>query len=169
MQTIKAINRSDYFYIYVKINEKIKIEFELTKKAKPKVEYEYLRQVESITILSIKAKDFESSGQVVDSIIKFVDKEQIGFAKELVSIWNEYHNNDIIAGTKAQMEFLKGKKAKTYQECCDLLESEGLRTDNGYRFGTNWLYKPLDEKLIYDFIEKYFNIDCEVLKGAQNG
>lgn len=107
-------------------------------------------------------------GQCLDEMWanrRFVAKEDKVKFYALYNLWRNNHLNDMIPGTKKQMDALMEgfvynrnldygmkwdghtyKHGKDYytQEC-EYLDSIGLLTDNGYRFGTKWLCRPIDD------------------------
>ena len=62
---------------------------------------------------------------------------------EIYRLWNLYHLNDLHAGTIAQEKLLKEYGIHDYKEACDLLEKHNLYEDNGYRYGSDWLYREI--------------------------
>lgn len=81
--------------------------------------------------------------------VKAEDLEMFDF---LMSTWYKYHLNDMKAGTKQQEAILTASNlegwAVNYRQCCDKLESLDLLTDRGYKFGTSWLYMPIDSETL---------------------
>lgn len=66
-------------------------------------------------------------------------------------IWGNWHLNDMRAGTKKQEDFLRPyKKAKnlSYDEACEILSKHDLLIDNGYWYGSAWLYEKVPEHLL---------------------
>ncbi|MBO4735695.1 MAG: hypothetical protein J5614_04795 [Paludibacteraceae bacterium] len=70
---------------------------------------------------------------------------------KLYRLWRLYHLNSMHAGTEAQEQALSnwheniGKRYVTYEENCNYLESIGLLDDNGYKYGSSWLYREIPE------------------------
>lgn len=62
---------------------------------------------------------------------------------EIYRLWNLYHLNNFHAGTIAQEELLKKYGIYDYKEACDLLKEHNLYEDNGYRYGSGWLYREI--------------------------
>ena len=81
--------------------------------------------------------------------VKAKDLEMFDF---LMSTWYKYHLNDMKAGTKQQSATLEGSGCKgwasSYDEDCAKLESLGLLYDRGYKYGTSWLYMPIDSETL---------------------
>lgn len=79
----------------------------------------------------------------------------------LMQIWEDYHLNNLTAGTLRQEEALgEWKKAHqyNYNAACEYLEKLNLLTDNGYRYGSGWLCKPIppeDVMFIQALLEKW--------------
>lgn len=89
-----------------------------------------------------------SWGQNLDSIAKKYPNDKK--AREIVKVWRKYHLNDMQAGTPAQMEYLKQfkKDRLDYTQQCQKLEQVGLLIDNGYKYGSSWLYKSIPDDVI---------------------
>lgn len=92
--------------------------------------------------------DNVSGGQNLDEILYFFPGNKK--LKRLVDIWEEYHLNDMRAGTKRQTEAIKqaGSRHLNYDEAVQLLMSKGLYIDNGYKYGSAWLYQPIPKEII---------------------
>lgn len=135
-----------------------------TKKA---INYETMKE-EKMTVLSICGDiSNHSSGQIYDSImnnldILYVPKDNI---KQLIEIWKEYHLNDLQAGTKKQMDCIKDMEsngfdtsANNYYEIINHLEEVyKLGYDGHYKYGSNWLCKPIPQNIIDELIEIFSN------------
>lgn len=97
------------------------------------------------TIWNHKHTDCYQGGQCIDSILEYMpDNETV---KEIHELWKKYHLNDMHAETPNQERALREagltKFATDYKECCRYLESKNLLVEDGYRFGTGWLYEPI--------------------------
>lgn len=115
-----------------------------------------------IEILSICGQVWNSkhtldiaSGQCLDHMYKFLKNDKI--FKELYRLWKRWHLNDMCPGTIKQEEALEnsGIKFKSFCEECDYLKSVNLYSDNGYEYGSKWLYRKIDEddlKSIYNLL-----------------
>lgn len=97
-----------------------------------------------------------TDGQCYDSIKPTTDKQ-----KEVIDIWREYHLNDLTAGSKKQMEALESFKYKNnyYKEACEYLKKRRLLIDDGYKFGSKWLVKPLKNGIIEKILLLFKEID----------
>jgi transcription elongation GreA/GreB family factor len=65
----------------------------------------------------------------------------------LIDIWNEWHLNDMHAGTPEQEAYLKAGGFKDYGERVAELKKAGLYEVNGYKYGTGWLTRALPATL----------------------
>ena len=96
------------------------------------------------TIWNSKHTDCVCGGQCLDTIAKYIKNPTF---KKIHRLWEQYHLNDMHAGTVAQEEALKQAdllgRNYDYIKCCDYLESIGLLEDNGYRYGTAWLKRDI--------------------------
>ena len=87
-----------------------------------------------------------SCGQIVMNpprIFNLAPKWTHGMVARFWREWNTWHLNDMKAGTPAQTELIRlwtteGWKY-TFDEACNRLESIGLLTQDGYKYGSKWL------------------------------
>jgi hypothetical protein len=96
-------------------------------------------------------RDGECGGQCVDEIRKIWG--HIPEVAELCDLWNRWHLNDIRAGTKAQMEFIRklGKcpvSSDWYTWACSSLKVNNLLIDQGYTFGNAWLFELIPATVV---------------------
>jgi len=76
---------------------------------------------------------------------------------QIFKVWKRYHLNDMKAGTPDQESAInEWEKDHRYEygEACDHLESIDLINDDGYRYGSKWLYSPIPQ-LILDKINQW--------------
>lgn len=115
-------------------------------------------------ILSISGKYYfkksrrpEGFGQVYNTPLFVAAYDYFGDDfKFLIDVWKRYHLNDVKAGTKKQEEALSKAEAEgkldmnldSYNRSCKYLESIGLLDDNGYKFGTDWLFEEIPSGII---------------------
>lgn len=150
MKKIISLGKIDFYGIKRKINL-VTLEIELKEKDNKK-------------ILSIcgnvwnnKKTDIIYNGQCLDDLFPFYKNNKL--FQKIYRLWKLYHLNDMHAGTPKQEKFLNDNIQKhnwDYKKCCNLLKRHGLLHDNGYEYGTNWLYEAIPEndlKLIYEIIE----------------
>lgn len=99
------------------------------------------------------------AGQIVEHLrqMKFSEFRDGWTAEKLetlLDVWEKYHNNDLRAGTPAQMAivrpFIKAHEwpMNSYVYQCAELARHGLLEDGGYRYGTSWLYEPVPDSVI---------------------
>ena len=67
-----------------------------------------------------------------------------GKIRQFLSVWRDWHLNDMQAGTPKQTEELKKHEFRDYGAChytwaSDLLTKAGLNPDDGYMYGSAWL------------------------------
>ena len=60
-------------------------------------------------------------------------------------LWKLYHLNNMHAGTPKQEEALKDCPLNDFDARCQYLKSINLYEDEGYRYGSSWLYQPIPE------------------------
>lgn len=81
------------------------------------------------------------------------------YVKEICKLWKKYHLNDMHAGTKKQEKLLKETKKLhnfDYKKEKEILQKNNLLIDNGYQYGTSWLYESIptkDLQKIYEIME----------------
>jgi len=109
-------------------------------------------------------------GQCKDSI-----KPKTKVQKELLKFWDEYHLNDMHAGTQKQEKaikeyFKKKNKPYNYDEACEYLKSIKLYSvteKNGsiihepYKYGHSWITEKLPESFTEDLIKVIEEIEEE--------
>ena len=101
-----------------------------------------------------------------------IDESRRELFNRVFAIWNEYHLNCMIAGTRKQEECLKEYKANNkydYKEACKYLEERNLLIDNGYKYGTAWLGKKIpteimDEVFSWKDIENFTKEELSVIR-----
>lgn len=87
-----------------------------------------------------------------------------GWSVELIAafraIWNRWHLNDMVAGSPAQMQWLRDNPIPEseyvypknhYTVVCEKLAAVGLNPDNGYSYGDSWNREELPQS-VWDFL-----------------
>ena len=101
--------------------------------------------------------DYVSGGQNLKEIAKYFPNNNK--LQRIVQIWREYHLNDMQAGTSKQMDALKNAEFVAgndwYGNACKFLESKGILTDNGYEFGSGWIFQEIPKEILKE-IESFF-------------
>jgi hypothetical protein len=97
-------------------------------------------------------RDILSGGQN-HSVIKKIFKGDKDIER-LVEIWEKYHLNDLQAGSKRQNKIIeewleKGNKF-SHEEVGKVLREAGVHFDNGYTYGSQWLYQPIPDSVIVE-------------------
>ncbi len=98
-------------------------------------------------------------GQCLDYI-----KPDNKYQKELIALWHEYHLNGMNAGTEKQEKALRRLKNRDYDRCVKYLKKKKLYTDNGYRYGSGWRYRPLPKDMKNKLVFLFDNIRKEEAK-----
>ena len=97
-----------------------------------------------------------SCGQIILSMrgarADYIPENGIDLDKVL-EIWDRWHLNDMIAGSPAQMEFLRQNPVprEGYAATCERLAEVGLNPDpaaDGYKYGTKWLREDVPAEVI---------------------
>lgn len=91
-----------------------------------------------------------SSGQCCKEMEKYAVQKRQNF-DEIIEVWKRYHLNDMRAGTPKQeqavREYCKNNEYN-YNKVREYLNSIGLIVDNGYTYGTNWLYEEIPQHIL---------------------
>lgn len=90
------------------------------------------------------------SGQNREDLLKkpLVKPFTKNMVEKLFYIWNRYHLNDMKPGTPKQMELLRKYTGCDYSEACRVLKENNLYIDNGYRYGSSWLFEKVPDDII---------------------
>lgn len=96
-----------------------------------------------------------SCGQITDELIskgrKLGGEWTPHLVRKLYDIWNEWHLNDMKAGTIRQTEFLRGRSddnnSLSYEDACAALKNAGLYADEEFWWNptTRQQYTPTDD------------------------
>lgn len=136
----------------------IKIEIELDEKPLPDGKLDTgLSPVAGfkLPVLSIAGTGKNMGGQIEDDLP--LDPEgwerlyiSITDLRLIVDIWKTYHLNDMKAGTDLQQFIIDWFYVGRYDfnQVVELLESHCVYNDNGYRYGSKWLYSYIPEQVI---------------------
>lgn len=91
-----------------------------------------------------------SWGQCNEEIKKYMVAPRMNFDR-IMEVWEKYHLNDMHAGTQAQEKFVRAyceNHSYDYKTICEELKKAGLYEDNGYKYGSGWLYEPIPESVL---------------------
>jgi len=122
--------------------------------------------------------DILTGGQGQDELRKALKEHKLEIGngisnkefEKLLDIWDNYHLNDMKAGTARQNEIIEKhkdeQKYKKYDQFLDRpkailedhdaqpdLETKGFG-DEGYSYGSSWLYEPLPDDVV-DFVKDF--------------
>lgn len=100
------------------------------------------------SIWNSKHTDIIAGGQCLDTMYKYLKHDKL--FKEIYRLWRAYHLNGMRSGTIKQEQALDdaekaGVRLLDYNDSCKYLESIGLLEDDGYKYGTKWLYRAIPE------------------------
>jgi hypothetical protein len=124
--------------------------------------WDTLQRVKQGMVISIsgsvwnsKETDIVIGGQCLDQLLELMPENEI--LKHIAPIWKDYHLNNMKSGTMKQTEMLTSffenkKQSYHYEDACEYLESIGLFTDRGYKYGSGWLYKPVPDAVLSELI-----------------
>ena len=113
-----------------------------------------------------------SCGQIIDSIGEITNYHK-GFndnnLRELITLWNRWHLNDMRAGLPIQEEFIRnlekdGWKYTSYDATCAKLKENNLYEVNGYKYGHKWNFEEVPDEVLqfFDQFEDCINMLPEV-------
>ena len=90
--------------------------------------------------------DILCGGQCLDTIAEYIKDPKFN---EIYRLWKLYHLNDMHAGTPKQEAAVADWVAKgnryDYYTVCNYLELIDLLVDDGYKYGTSWLYEAIPD------------------------
>ena len=86
-------------------------------------------------------------GQCADTIKKYAVEKRQNF-DEILDIWAAWHLNDMHAGTKRQEKVLKEMGITEFDIACKYLQAQGIYEDDGHRYGSKWLYRPIPRNVL---------------------
>ena len=108
------------------------------------------------TIWNNIKSDCIAAGQILGEISKFYPNNKL--VKKIVSIWSQYHLNDLTPGSPKQMAYLKSlskpSNAEFYTWECEQLKKVNLLIDESffhnyepYKYGSSWLKTEIPENV----------------------
>lgn len=107
----------------------------------------------SVDMRAYGAHESNMCGQCKDEVYAILKHNKLFL--EIYELWEKHHLNNMHAGTERQEETLKlftteykkeHKVQPSYKEQCDYLAEHNLLIDNGYKYGSNWLYRPIPKQ-----------------------
>lgn len=116
-----------------------------------------LEKITKYTTLSICGHSKYFAGQCKDEIRCFVKDDKNRNLGKILKLWDNWHLNDLNAGTSRQEECLKACESTDYDKRCEFLESKNLLVDRGYRFGTQWLVSDLPSEVKDEIMSLFTN------------
>ena len=128
------------------------------KNCEVEVEIELKENSERKPIFSANAKVWNNthsatliSGQCFDTL--YEEAEELRNNETFITIyqlWQRNNLNDMNAGTPAQEELVRKYNRKfnnyDYDSVCKYLKDHNLLIDNGYKYGSAWLYREISEE-----------------------
>ena len=93
--------------------------------------------------------DLIMGGQCLDHMIEYPDLSNNELFVKLYILWKKHHLNGMNAGSRSQEDALRAefKEIPNYETACEYLKSINLYEDeNGYRYGSSWLYREIPEE-----------------------
>ena len=97
-------------------------------------------------IWNSKNTDIIHGGQCLDTIAEHIKTPAFN---EILSMWKQYHLNDLHAGTGEQEAYIDKLQAGgwryDYNDACEKLRAAGLYEIDGYKYGHGWIYRAIPE------------------------
>lgn len=84
------------------------------------------------------------SGQCQDSINDILQGHKTWDI--IYKMWKKWHLNDLRAGTKRQRKLLSKYEDISYDKQKEILSDNNLLEDDGFVYGTEWLFENIDEE-----------------------
>ena len=108
------------------------------------------------TIWNNIKSDCIAAGQMLGEISKFYPNNKL--VKKIVSIWRQYHLNDLTPGSPKQMDYLKSLKNQSYGDLYTwqrtklaevdlLIDKSFLHNGKPYEYGSAWLKTEIPENV----------------------
>jgi len=126
---------------------------ELREKQRPVKHWETLEETEKPLVLSFMGESRRRLGQIGDHLEEILKDgwycENCNALKKILRLWKRWHLNDMMPGTKRQMQALKraGLDQVDYEKQVTYLKWIDLYNDRGFEYGSGWLYEPLPEDI----------------------
>lgn len=115
------------------------------------VELKQIKEGEALSIWGYAWNSKETntvcSGQCLDTLQPFFKNDKL--FNKIFYFWENYRLNDLHAGTEKQETLLKktvNLHGNDYYKQCEILKKNNLLFDNGYKYGSDWLFRPIPEK-----------------------
>ena len=100
--------------------------------------------------------DIIAGGQILDKILTYYPNNKL--VKKIVSIWSQYHLNDLTPGSPKQMDYLKSLKNQSYGDLYTwqrtkltevdlLIDKSFLHNGKPYEYGSAWLKTEIPENV----------------------
>ena len=101
--------------------------------------------------------DVVMCGQCLDEMLELDGLSCNDLFIKLHRLWKLHHLNDMRCGTIKQENALddarkSGKRLCCYEDSCKYLESIGMIEDDGYKYGSSWLYREIPENDLKEII-----------------
>lgn len=113
-------------------------------------------------------------GQCLDFIHENAEKYIMPDSKQdlfnrIYNVWNEYHLNDLQAGTKKQTDAISEEMMKLYdyKTVCEHLKIVGLYEDRGYKYGHGWLCKEIPAEVVDEIMSWQNEQDMDTFEIAR--
>ncbi len=140
----------------IELRRKESVEPKLTIDLEPCPRYTELSICALVWYKGDRLNDPSSAGQCVDLVHEWFGDQSASDAvttasiAELCDLWDRWHLNGLIAGSRAQRDHLEVNKPQGpfyptsyYEKACEILKAANLYEDRGYKYGSAWLVEPL--------------------------
>ena len=126
------------------------------------------KMVSEYSIISFAGENDRAIGQIVNELEYlynngklFIKKSDL---KRIIELWNEWHLNDMNAACIHQTPFSVNEFS--YEKFKELAQKETAKCPVGYRYGSDWLLKPVPDEVIKEIIDIFERKSLQ--RGQQN-
>ena len=114
--------------------------------------------------------DCLSCGQILDEIREFYlcEIKNVELFLEIYRLWKKYHLNDMHTGTERQEKALEEcKNCSSYDDERRFLEKKGLLIDDGYEYGTTYLFREIKKEDLLEIAKLLDLKEEDILNGKE--
>lgn len=123
------------------------------------------------SVWNLSRSDITQGGQMQDTLREELDNGNLRLKnvsrdefRKLLDVWDEWHLNDLNAGTDEQRKVIEAHKNEGKYEKFDkfldrpraILKDNKLNPDRGYDYGSSWLYRPIPNSIL-EFVRSIQN------------
>ena len=169
---------------YIKVIMSVEVELIRKEATRPARDWDTLKPLKSYWAASFMGsiyeidtrknnkKEFIAGGQCRDTMLALFDNYHIkniyppnlSAFFQLLRLWREWHLNDMQPGTKRQQAALAPYGDMPYKTRCILAKELGVHDDKGYKYGSEWLIKPIPASVRREILD---TADAAIFEGGE--